>query len=229
MYKNVPDGSIRRHGAAGRQASRLRRGSPSPHGARSFPGVTGNPLSYSKDTLLLAVANKNPSATDWKANLPSPTGQGTGQPVPRSCPKEKTEARHTPEASVCRRGCKVRVRDRAAEPPEKPQTSTPAPNAATKTRSDTDTGKCPFLCGQENRHAHQPARRIVRHTASMPACRHAGIPAGTRTGRPGNRHAGNGTHRLTGMETTRRAQGPASLPPSGHASTDAGTPAGKTN
>ena len=204
MYKNVPDGSIRRHGAAGRQASRLRRGSPSPHGARSFPGVTGNPLSYSKDTLLLAVANKNPSATDWKANLPSPTGQGTGQPVPRSCPKEKTEARHTPEASVCRRGC-------------------------TKTRSDTDTGKCPFLCGQENRHAHQPARRIVRHTASMPACRHAGIPAGTRTGRPGNRHAGNGTHRLTGMETARRAQGPASLPPSGHASADAGTPAGKTN
>ncbi|WP_147346559.1 MULTISPECIES: hypothetical protein [Bacteroides] len=76
-------------------------------------------MSYSKDTLLLAVANKNPSATDWKANLPSPTGQGTGQPVPRSCPKEKTEARHTPEASVCRRGCKVRVRDRAAEPPEK--------------------------------------------------------------------------------------------------------------
>ena len=205
MYKNVPDGSIRRHGAAGRQASRLRRGSPSPHGARSFPGVTGNPLSYSKDTLLLAVANKNPSATDWKANLPSPTGQGTGQPVPRSCPKEKTEARH------------------------KPQTSTSAPNAATKTRSDTDTGKCPFLCGQENRHAHQPARRIVRHTASMPACRHAGIPAGTRTGRPGNRHAGNGTHRLTGMETARRAQGPASLPPSGHASANAGTPAGKTN
>lgn len=104
---------------------------------------------------------------------------------------------------------------------KKPQTSTSAPNAATKTRSDTDTGKCPFLCGQENRHAHQPARLIVRHTASMPACRHAG--------RPGNRHAGNGTHRLTGMETARRAQRPASLPPSGHASTDAGTPAGKTN
>lgn len=61
------------------------------------------------------------------------------------------------------------------------------------------------------------------------ACRHAGIPAGTRTGRPGNRHAGNGTHRLTGMETARRAQGPASLLPSGHASADAGTPAGKTN
>ena len=122
-------------------------------------------------------------------------------------------------------GCGTEPRNRR----KKPQTSTSAPNAATKTRSDTDTGKCPFLCGQENRHAHQPARRIVRHTASMPACRHAGIPAGTRTGRPGNRHAGNGTHRLTGMETARRAQGPASLPPSGHASSDAGTPAGKTN
>ena len=225
----MPDGSIRRHGAAGRQASRLRRGSPSPHGARSFPGVTGNPLSYSKDTLLLAVANKNPSATDWKANLPSPTGQGTGQPVPRSCQKRKRKPGIHQRRQSAVVGAKLEYGTEPRNRRKKPQTSTPAPNAATKTRSDTDTGKCPFLCGQENRHAHQPARRIVRHTASMPACRHAGIPAGTRTGRPGNRHAGNGTHWLTGMETARRAQGPASLPPSGHASADAGTPAGKTN
>ena len=40
------------HTAGRKQASRLRRGSPPPQGAKSFPGVTGNPLSYSKDTLL---------------------------------------------------------------------------------------------------------------------------------------------------------------------------------
>lgn len=104
---------------------------------------------------------------------------------------------------------------------KKLQTSTSAPNAATKTRSDTDTGKCPFLCGQENRHAHQPARRIVRHTASMPAGTQAyrrehgqadrgtGTPAMVHTGRRAWRQPGvrKGLHPCRQADTPVRTQG----------------------
>lgn len=74
-----------------------------------------------------------------------------------------------------------------------------------------------------------PTSRHAALSATLRVCLPAGTQAYRREYGQAYRGTGNGTHRLTGMETARRAQGPASLPPIGHASADAGTPAGKTN
>ena len=57
-------------------------------GQGAFSGVTGNPLSYSKDTLLLAVANKNPSGTDWEYTCLSPIPQVSVARYPSAAQKK---------------------------------------------------------------------------------------------------------------------------------------------
>lgn len=76
------------HTAGRKQASRLRRGSLPRKGQGVFSGVTENPLSYSKDTLLLAVANKNPSGTDWEYTCLSPIPQVSVARYPSAAQKK---------------------------------------------------------------------------------------------------------------------------------------------